>query len=97
MVALILSNRLFFKGRNILDGPMVLNEVMEWYWKQNQTFLVFKVDFEKTYDSLRCDFLDLVMMELGFGYKWRRWIEGCLLNARASILVNGSPTDELNI
>ena len=37
------------------------------------------------------------MEELGFGPKWRRWIEGCQSNARASILVNGVPTDEFEM
>lgn len=87
----------FIKGRNILDGPLILNEVMEWYRKRKRRLMIFKVDFEKAYDSLRWKFLDLVMAEMGFGFKWRRWIEGCLVNARASILVNGVPTDEFEI
>ena len=37
------------------------------------------------------------MEKLGFGIKWRSWIKGCLLNARASVLVNGSPTKEFEI
>ncbi|GJU55992.1 RNA-directed DNA polymerase, eukaryota, reverse transcriptase zinc-binding domain protein [Tanacetum coccineum] len=59
--------------------------------------MIFKVDFEKTFDSARWDFLDVVMDKLGFGSKWRFWIKGCLRNARASILVNGSPTVEFEI
>lgn len=34
---------------------------------------------------------------MGFGVKWRLWINGCLASSRASILVNGSPTDEFPI
>lgn len=37
----------FLKGMNIFGGPLVLNVVMEWYRKRNQSLLVFKVDFEK--------------------------------------------------
>nr|GEV58141.1 RNA-directed DNA polymerase, eukaryota, reverse transcriptase zinc-binding domain protein [Tanacetum cinerariifolium] len=59
--------------------------------------MIFKVDFEKAYDSLRWEFLDLVMAKVRFGFKWRRWIEGCLLNAHSSILVNAAPTDEFEI
>ncbi|XP_023747217.1 uncharacterized protein LOC111895365 [Lactuca sativa] len=87
----------FIKGRNILDGPVIPNEIMEWYRKRKSKLLVFKVDFEKAFDSLRWDFLDLMMEEMGFGSKWRRWIEGCLMNARPSILVDGSPTAEFDI
>nr|GEZ47408.1 RNA-directed DNA polymerase, eukaryota, reverse transcriptase zinc-binding domain protein [Tanacetum cinerariifolium] len=49
-----------------------------------------KVDFEKAFDSVRWDFLDLVMEKLGFGSKWHFWIHGCLNNVRSSVLVNGS-------
>nr|GEZ23418.1 RNA-directed DNA polymerase, eukaryota, reverse transcriptase zinc-binding domain protein [Tanacetum cinerariifolium] len=43
----------FIKGRNILDGPLILNEDMAWYRKRKKALMVFKVDFEKAFDSLR--------------------------------------------
>ncbi|GJZ24777.1 RNA-directed DNA polymerase, eukaryota, partial [Tanacetum coccineum] len=54
----------FIKGRNILDGPLILNEVITWYRKHKKQLMIFKVDFEKAFDSLRWDFLDLVMAKL---------------------------------
>ncbi|GJU07883.1 putative RNA-directed DNA polymerase, eukaryota, reverse transcriptase zinc-binding domain protein [Tanacetum coccineum] len=59
----------FIKGRSILDGLLILNEVMEWYWKRKRRLMIFKVDFEKAYDSLRWEFLDLLMAEMGFDFK----------------------------
>ncbi|GJY14799.1 RNA-directed DNA polymerase, eukaryota, reverse transcriptase zinc-binding domain protein [Tanacetum coccineum] len=87
----------FIKGRNILDGPLVLNECIDWYRKRNKALMVFKVDFEKAFDSLRWDYLNVIMEKLGFGFKWRMWISGCLKNSRASILINGSPTSEFDM
>ncbi|GKA87761.1 putative RNA-directed DNA polymerase, eukaryota, reverse transcriptase zinc-binding domain protein [Tanacetum coccineum] len=87
----------FIKGRYILDGPIILNEVLAEYRQHNKELLVFKVDFEKAFDSLHWDFLDAVMEKMGFGIKWRSWISGCLHNARSSILVNGSPTKEFEL
>nr|GEW94819.1 RNA-directed DNA polymerase, eukaryota, reverse transcriptase zinc-binding domain protein [Tanacetum cinerariifolium] len=84
----------FIKGRNILDGPFILNEVMNWSRKRKEKLMIFKVDFEKAFDSLRWDFLDTIMEKLWFGLRWRVWIKGCFVNARSSILVNGSPTTE---
>nr|GEX67182.1 hypothetical protein [Tanacetum cinerariifolium] len=87
----------FIKGRYILDGPLILNEILAGYRYHNKELLVFKVDFEKAFDSLRWDFLDAAMDKIGFGTKWRSWILGCLKNARSSILVNGSPTKEFEL
>ncbi|GJZ99827.1 putative RNA-directed DNA polymerase, eukaryota, reverse transcriptase zinc-binding domain protein [Tanacetum coccineum] len=87
----------FIKGRNILDGPLILSEVLAWYQKRKKGIIVFKVDFEKAFDSLRWDFLDLILEKFDFGLKWRSWIKGCLQNGRSSILVNGSPTDEFEL
>nr|GEU68392.1 hypothetical protein [Tanacetum cinerariifolium] len=82
----------FIKDRNILDGPLVLSEMMAWHRKNKRKLMIFKVDFEKAFDFLKWDFLDLVMDKIGFGCRWRSWIKGCLRNARATVLVNGSPT-----
>nr|GEZ23330.1 RNA-directed DNA polymerase, eukaryota, reverse transcriptase zinc-binding domain protein [Tanacetum cinerariifolium] len=53
-----------------------------------------KVDFEKAFDSIRWDYLDEVLLNFGFGSKWRGWINGCLSSSMGSVLVNGSPTTE---
>nr|GEZ93247.1 hypothetical protein [Tanacetum cinerariifolium] len=87
----------FIKGRNILNGSLILNEVLAWYRKSKKDPMVFKVDFEKAFDSLRWNYLDLVLDKLGFGTKWRSWIFGCLRNARSSVLINGSPTAEFEL
>nr|GEV61673.1 RNA-directed DNA polymerase, eukaryota [Tanacetum cinerariifolium] len=59
--------------------------------------MVFKVDFEKVYDMVCWDFLQEVMEKIIFGNKWCAWIRGCLESSMASILVNGSPTDEFHV
>ncbi|GJV95117.1 putative RNA-directed DNA polymerase, eukaryota, reverse transcriptase zinc-binding domain protein [Tanacetum coccineum] len=50
----------FIKGRNILDGPLILNEILSWHRHHKKEVMMFKVDFEKAFDSLRWDFLDLI-------------------------------------
>nr|GEX10654.1 RNA-directed DNA polymerase, eukaryota, reverse transcriptase zinc-binding domain protein [Tanacetum cinerariifolium] len=85
----------FVKGRRILDGPLMVSEVMEWYKLKRKKLMIFKVDFEKAYDSLCWGYLDYVMERFGFGDKWRSWIRECLVSTGMSVLVNGSPTDEI--
>jgi len=38
-----------------------------------------------------------MMDQMNFGVKWRSWICGCLESAKASVLVNGSPTKEFSL
>nr|GFA55548.1 RNA-directed DNA polymerase, eukaryota, reverse transcriptase zinc-binding domain protein [Tanacetum cinerariifolium] len=91
----IIANILaFIAERQILDGPFILNEVLHWCKSKKKQALFFKVDFEKAYDSVRWDFLDDVLLKLGFENKWRLWIQSCLRSSRGSIIVNGSPTEE---
>ena len=33
----------FIKGRQILDGPLMVSEVMEWYKSKNKKLMVFKL------------------------------------------------------
>ncbi|GJT14880.1 RNA-directed DNA polymerase, eukaryota, reverse transcriptase zinc-binding domain protein [Tanacetum coccineum] len=84
-------------ARNIIDCPFILNEVLEWYRNHKEGLMVFKVDFEKAFDYVRCDFLDSVLDKMGFGSKWRTWIRSCFSSARSSVFVNGSPTPEFDL
>ncbi|GJY54168.1 hypothetical protein Tco_0445832 [Tanacetum coccineum] len=46
----------FISDRQILDGPFILNEVIQWCKSKKKQSLIFKVDFEKAYDSVRWDY-----------------------------------------
>ncbi|GLT37028.1 hypothetical protein SLA2020_113700 [Shorea laevis] len=87
----------FLGGRQITDGVLILNEVVEEIRRNKVSSFIFKADFEKAYDCVNWDFLDEMMRRLGFGNKWRMWIKECLQTASVSILVNGSPTDEIKM
>ncbi|GJY08676.1 RNA-directed DNA polymerase, eukaryota, reverse transcriptase zinc-binding domain protein [Tanacetum coccineum] len=84
----------FIANRQILDGPFILNEIIYWCKARKKQSMIFKVDFEKAFDSVRWDFLDDILKNFGFGTRWRNWIQSCLKSSRGSILVNGSPTSE---
>ena len=64
----------FIKDRHILHGILILNEVVEETLKRKKPVMVFKVDFEKAYDSVSWSFLDYMLIRLGFCLKWRKWI-----------------------
>ena len=84
----------FMKGRHILHGVMISNEVIAEAKSKNKPCMVFKVDFEKAYDLVSWGFLNYMMLRMGFCERWRKWIYGCMSSASISILINGSPTRE---
>nr|GEW37351.1 cysteine-rich receptor-like protein kinase [Tanacetum cinerariifolium] len=78
-------------------GSMVRCEIIDWYKKRKKKWMLFKVDFEKAFDSVSWKYLDYMLHKLGFGSRWRTWINNCLMSARTSILINGSPTSEFSL
>jgi len=96
IIALVISGNqsTFVKGRQILDGILVANEVVDDVRKCKKELLLFKVDFEKAYDSIDWTYLDEVMQKMGFLVLWWKWIKECIGTATALVLVNESPTDE---
>jgi hypothetical protein len=86
----------FIRGCQILDDIVVANEVVHEIQSQKKPSFLFKVDFEKAYDSVSWEFLLYVMACIGFSPTWYMWIRACLFYARISILVNGSPTVEFS-
>ena len=84
----------FVKNRQILDGILIANEVVDEARKSKKELMLFKVDFEKAYGSVDLEYLDSVMGKMCFPNLWWKWIKECVTTATASVLVNGSPTDE---
>nr|GEU35357.1 RNA-directed DNA polymerase, eukaryota, reverse transcriptase zinc-binding domain protein [Tanacetum cinerariifolium] len=102
IIAKILANRLvrvlgdiinevqsaFIAERKILDGQFILNEVLQWCKIKKKQSLIFKVDFEKAYDSVRRDFLDDVLKSSVLGINGRVVDAGLFMGIKLSHLVN---------
>jgi len=84
----------FIHGRQILDGILIANEIVEDAKCLKKDLLLFKVDFEKAFDSIDWSYLEGFMKKMNFPTLWRKWIMECVRTASASVLVNGSPIDE---
>ncbi|XP_010480831.1 PREDICTED: uncharacterized protein LOC104759619 [Camelina sativa] len=54
-------------------------------------FLAFKTDMSKAYDRVEWDFLEAVMVKLGFDRKWISWIMWCVSSVSYQVLLNGQP------
>ncbi|GKV23593.1 hypothetical protein SLEP1_g33302 [Rubroshorea leprosula] len=111
IIAKLLANRLrkvlpkiigeqhmaFIGGKQLVDGVVIANEVIEEIKRKKMKNFLFKVDFEKAYDKVCWDFIEYMMMRMGFNDIWRKWIWECLASSSVSILINGSPTNQFPV
>ncbi|GAU39043.1 hypothetical protein TSUD_59990 [Trifolium subterraneum] len=59
----------------ILDGILIANELVDEARKSKKELMLFKVDFEKAYDSVDWGYLDDFMGRMSFPALWRKWIK----------------------
>ncbi|GKA98386.1 cytochrome P450 [Tanacetum coccineum] len=55
----------------IIDGPLIVDEIIAWAKKRKKRCMFLKVDFEKAFDTLSWSFLLSIMEQMGFSVKWR--------------------------
>jgi len=65
------SQSTFIKGRQILDGILVANELIDDAKVKKKDLLKFKLDFEKAYDSIDWEYIDEVMNKMNFPRLWQ--------------------------
>ena len=68
------SQTAFIKGRYILDGAVMLHEIVHELQTKKMEGVILKIDFEKAYDSISWDFVEEMMTSKGFCQKLRDWI-----------------------
>lgn len=57
---------------------------------------MIKIDLQKAYDSVEWPYLEQVMVELGFPYKFISWIMACVTTVNYTILFNGETSEPFN-
>ncbi|GKV48357.1 hypothetical protein SLEP1_g55180 [Rubroshorea leprosula] len=87
----------FIEGRQLVEGAVIANEILDEVRRKKKKGFLFKVDFEKAYDKVNWEFIDYMMMRMGFCATWRKWIQECLNSSSVSILINGSPTNQFPV
>ena len=58
----------FIHGRQVLDGILITNELVEDAKRLKKNLLLFKVDFEKAFDSIDWSYLEAVIKKNEFSY-----------------------------
>ena len=80
----------FISGRRISDNILLSQELMKGYHKSTgPARCAMKVDLMKAYDSVRWDFVDAMLIKMGFPRTVIDWIMVCVTSCQFSINVNG--------
>ncbi|GKV26615.1 hypothetical protein SLEP1_g35880 [Rubroshorea leprosula] len=85
----------FIGGRQLVDGVVVANEVVDEAKRKKKKSFLLKVDFEKAYNKVCWEFIDYMMMRMGFNVTWRKWIQECLQSKGLNGLVSSVVGKEL--
>jgi hypothetical protein len=65
----------FMRGRNILEGVVILHETVHELHRKKLNGVILKIDFEKAYDKVKWPFLLQSLRMKGFSTKWISWIK----------------------
>ncbi|GFZ18817.1 hypothetical protein Acr_27g0005560 [Actinidia rufa] len=90
----------FIGGKNIQDGILIANDVVEEWKRSRKRDIIIKLDFEKAFDKVNWNYMLRMMDLMRFPQRWgdwRDWINECLSSARVFVLVNGSPCNEFQM
>ncbi|XP_074314656.1 uncharacterized protein LOC141649887 [Silene latifolia] len=85
----------FTPGRLISDNILVAFELFH-HMKNTRSsggHLALKLDMAKAYDRVEWDFLEAVLLRMGFNEGWVGTVMRCVRSVRYSVLVNGRRTD----
>ncbi|GJT37332.1 RNA-directed DNA polymerase, eukaryota, reverse transcriptase zinc-binding domain protein [Tanacetum coccineum] len=86
IIAKILANRLVVVLEDIVNEVQsAFVELFQWYKSKKKQSMIFKVDFEKAFDSVQWDYLDDVLKNFGFGEKWDFYGRGKVDQAASKI------------
>jgi len=77
-------------GKQIEVQVLITSDCLDKMLKLEISGVISKLDLEKAYDHVNCEFLLYLLGRLGFGSKWRIWMSACISMARFPIIINGS-------
>lgn len=78
---------------SILHNVFLSQDIIEHYNRGNsRTSCMMKLDLKKAYDTFEWNFIEEVMLELGFPTFFVNLVMTCLFNTQYSILMNGAPS-----
>ena len=81
----------FVKGRQIMDGIVVAQDVIHSLKNSKNKIMLIKLDLAKDYDRLSWEYLRGILMAHGFHKRWVKWIMSMVSTPVMSVMLNGTP------
>jgi hypothetical protein len=81
----------FIPGRYILEGVVVLHEILHEIRVKKLKGIILKLDFEKAYDKVNWKFMLEVLRKKNFPGKWIEWTKQIVEGGKVGININGNP------
>ncbi|CAL9013278.1 unnamed protein product [Prunus brigantina] len=84
----------FIPGRQIQDNILLAHEAFHAIKLRKKTKVYemgLKLDMNKAYDRIEWDFVNEVLLKMGFDHSWVRLVKECITSVRFSVLLNGQP------
>jgi hypothetical protein len=82
------SQMAFIPGLYIMEGVVMLHEMIHELHRRKQDGVILKLDFEKAYDKLKWPFIQQVLRLKGFSPTWCEWIAKVMSGGSVAIKVN---------
>jgi hypothetical protein len=82
------SQMAFIPGHYIMEGVVMLPEMIHELHRKRQDGVILKLDFEKTYDKLKWPFIQQVLRMKGFSLTWCEWISMVMSRGSVAVKVN---------
>jgi hypothetical protein len=80
----------FVPGRYIMEGVVILIEVLHELRVKNHKGVILKLDFEKAYDKVQWSFMMEVLKRKNFPPKWLEWMKQIIEGGKVGININGN-------
>ena len=80
----------FVEGRQILDGVILVHEVLHSLKITRFPRMMIKLDIAKAYDKLNWEFMEKMLGAYSFSPDWVDWVMGLVSSPFFNILLNGS-------
>src|SRR5438132_9030981 len=78
----------FLRGRNILEGVIILHETIHEMHQKKLSWVILKIDFEKAYDKVKWPFLLQTLRMKGFSPKWISWVRSFISGGSVAVNIN---------